>query len=103
MLKIMTKTQKPNLNIKSKTKSEQPEINENTEKIYKLSLKIMTWIAGICFLLIIIFHLFNNTTLDVISKFLYYFIVIILLSFTIIEFKADKVKQKIQKYIKVSS
>ena len=91
------------LSVENQTISEKPVINEKTEKIFKLMLKTMTWITGICFLLIIIFHLFNNESLDSISKALYYIGIIILISFTVIEFNEEKVKLKIQQYTEISS
>lgn len=91
------------LSIENQTLSKEQEISEKTEKIFKFILKTMTWVTGICFLLIIIFHLFNNESLDIISKALYFIGIIILIAFTIIEFNEKKVKLKIQQFTEVSS
>lgn len=80
-----------------------PEITGKTEETFKRILKVMTWVVGICFLLIIGFHLFNNQVLDSISKILYYIVITILIGFTVLEFKADKIKIKIQKFTETPS
>lgn len=89
---------KPRKVINREKQDELPQISSNTEKVYKNILKIMTWFIGISFLLIIIFHLFNNELLDSFSKILYYIVLLILILFSVIEFNADKIKLKIQNF-----
>ncbi|MCB0283115.1 MAG: hypothetical protein H6627_01290 [Calditrichae bacterium] len=78
---------------------EQTEFSEATEALYKKILRVMSWIVGICFVLIIILPLFENVTLDRITKVLYYIGVINLLAFTIFEFIADSFKRFLEKLI----
>ncbi|KAA3617409.1 MAG: hypothetical protein D8M58_02465 [Calditrichaeota bacterium] len=87
-------------NSKKKKSQNQPEeivFTEETEAIFKKILRIMTWIVGLCFVLIIIFHLFNDKTMDIITRILFFIGIINLLVFTLLEFIGDKVKLKIQK------
>lgn len=74
------------------------EFSDETESLYKKILRIMSWIVGVCFVLIIILPLFENVTLDRITKVLYYIGVINLLAFTIFEFVADSFKRFLQKH-----
>ena len=99
----MAKKQKRRLNInEQKSEPEQTEFSDKTVKIYKRILKVMSWAVGICFVLIIILHLFNNPILDDIAKYLFRFGVLNLIAFTVLEFIGDTVKQKIERIIKVS-
>jgi len=78
------------------------EFSEKTIIIYKRILKVMSWIVGVSFVLIIIMHLFNNPVLDIIAKYLFRFGVLTLIAFTLLEFISDTVKQKIEGLINVS-
>ena len=78
--------------------TEEMEINEQTEMLYKRILRVMSWVVGISFILMIILPLFENVTLDRITKIVYYIGVINLLSFTIFEFAADSFKRFLQKH-----
>jgi len=80
---------------------EKTEFSERTIKIYKRILKVMSWTVGICFLLIIVLHLFNIEFLDDLAKYLFRFGVLNLIAFTVIEFIGDTFKQKIERIIKV--
>lgn len=82
--------------------TQEVEYSEKTIKIYKRILKIMSWTVGICFILIIILHLFGNETLDTLSKWLFRFGVLNLIAFTVLEFIGDSVKQKIENFIKIN-
>ena len=82
---------------------ETKEFSERTINIYKTILRVMSWAVGVCFILIIILHLFNNPVLDVIGKYLFRFGVLNLIAFTFLEFIGDTVKQKIEGIIKVSN
>jgi len=82
--------------------AEVKEFSEKTIVIYKRILKIMSWIVGVCFILIIILHLFNNAGLDILAKWLFRFGVLNLIAFTVLEFIGDTVKVKIERIIDVS-
>jgi len=73
--------------------------SERTEHIFKIILRSLSWIVGICFLLIIIFPMFDNAILDIITKILFYIGIINLFIFTILEFVSELIKQKIEKKI----
>jgi len=92
---------KPGL-VESSPLPEKVEISERTTKIYKRILKVMSWMVGICFLLIIVLHLFNNEYLDDLAKYLFRFGAFNLIAFTVLEFIGDSIKQKIERIIKVS-
>ena len=68
-----------------------------TEALYKRILKIMTWIVGVSFLFIIILPLFNDVTLDKITRILFFIGIINLLVFTLLEFIGDSIKRRLQK------
>ena len=89
--------------IENKPEIQENEYSEKTIKTYKMILKIMSWTVGVCFILIIILPLFENESLDVLSKYLFRFGILNLIAFTVIEFIGDTVKQKIEKFIKVAS
>jgi len=99
----MAKKQKrrPN-NIENKPEQDASEFSEKTLNIYKRILKIMSWTVGVSFVLIIILHLFNNQTLDILSKYLFRIGFLILIAFTVLEFIGDTVKQKIERIVNAS-
>jgi len=92
-------------NNKSKKGQMNQEINsenqfsEAVEKKFKLLLKIMSWVVGISFVMIIILPELNNKTLDSITRVLYYIGIITLLSFLVIEFVSDSVKSIISRFM----
>ena len=81
--------------------AEKEKYSERTLKIYKRTLKVMSWTVGVSFILIIILHLFNNTFLDTLAKYLFRYGVLNLIAFTVLEFIGDSVKEKIERIIKV--
>ena len=74
------------------------EFNPGTEELYKKILKTMSWVVGVCFVLIIILPLFENVLLDKITTGLFYIGVITLLSFTFLEFMGNSLKKFLQKH-----
>ena len=72
--------------------------SERTEASYKKILKVMTWIVGICFALIIILPLFDSITLDRFTRILFFIGIINLLVFTLLEFIGNSIKKLLQKY-----
>jgi pheromone shutdown protein TraB len=89
-----------------KKKTSQPKIENNipqefspeTEALYKKILRAMSWVVGVCFVLIIVLPLFENATLDKITTWLFYIGVLTLLSFTFLEFTSTTLKKIIQKH-----
>lgn len=92
------KQKKKSVRSENIVQTEQPEITEDTEKLYKRILRVMSWIVGVCFFLIIILPLFENVTLDRITKVLYYIGILNLLAFTVFEFTAGSFKRFLQKH-----
>ena len=68
------------------------EIKPEIEHKFKILLKIMSWVVGVCFVLIIILPLFENGIIDILVKILYFIGLINLLLFAILEFFAQNVK-----------
>jgi hypothetical protein len=95
-----TKKRRPNQNAAKNISpqiQEKVEFDEGTEQLFKRILRIMSWIVGICFVLIIILPQFNSSTLDSLTQLLYYIGIVNLLLFTLIEMIADSVKKMLQK------
>ena len=82
---------------------QEQEYSDKTIKIYKVILKTMGWIVGVSFILVIILPLFEDTSLDTITKYIFRIGILTLLTFTVIEFIGDSVKQKIEKLIKTTA
>jgi len=84
--------ERKNTGIIEENTPEKKEFSEKTEKVFKSILRSMSWIVGVCFVLIIILPQFNDNTLDQITQILYYIGIINLLLFTVIELVADNFK-----------
>ena len=67
-------------------------IHPDIEHKFKILLKIMSWVVGISFILIIILPLFEFYLVDIIVKFLYFIGLINLILFAILEFFAQNIK-----------
>ena len=72
-------------------------ISEKTEQKYKNILRSMSWIVGICFTLIIILPLFNNQTLDSLTRIFFFIGILNLFIFTLLEFIGDAIKRQLEK------
>jgi len=72
-------------------------INPDIEYKFKLLLKIMSWIVGVCFVLIIILPLFDSNFADRLVKILYFIGLINLLLFAILEFFGQSIKSILSK------
>jgi cobalamin synthase len=83
----------------SQKKEEKREFDAKTEKVFKLFLKTMSWIGGICFLLVLILPEFNSPVLDKITQIIFIIGALILLSFLFIEMLAERIKQIIEKIL----
>jgi uncharacterized protein YqhQ len=79
------------------------EFSPEVEKVYKIILKVMSWVVGVCFLLIIILPQFNSPLLDKITKILFYIGIINLLIFIVIEFIRDSLKKMLSRIINESN
>jgi len=76
----------------------EPAFSDKTEALYKRILRTMTWVVGICFLLIIVLPLFDSVALDRFTRILFFIGIINLLVFTLLEFIGDSIKRTLQKY-----
>lgn len=75
----------------------EPEISPEVEKIFKIIVKTMSWVVGICFLLIIILPNFEFYLLDEIVKFIFFLGVFNLFLFVLLEFFGNSIKKIINK------
>jgi preprotein translocase subunit SecY len=73
--------------------------DEKTEKVFKVFVKTMSWVGGICFLLVLILPEFSTPFLDKVTHFIFVIGAIILLSFLFIELLADRIKTFIEKLL----
>jgi hypothetical protein len=71
------------------------EFSDEVEERFKLILRIMSWIVGICFGLIIILPNFEFVFVDEIVKFVFFFGVFNLLMFGVMEMFGNSVKRYI--------
>ena len=75
------------------------EFSPQTEEKFKLILRIMSWIVGICFTLIIILPNFDFYLVDAIVKFVFFLGVLNLILFAIFELFSNSIKNFLGKYI----
>jgi hypothetical protein len=73
------------------------EISADAEKKFKNILRIMSWIVGLCFLLIIILPNFEFFLLDEIVKIIFYLGVFNLFLFAFMEFFGNRIKKLLMK------
>ena len=79
------------------TESTKVNINAEIEHKFKMLLKIMSWIVGICFVLVIILPLFESSFIDILVKIIFFIAVINLLLFAVFEFFGQNIKQLLSK------
>jgi len=85
---------------KMKNQTETESIfSPKVESVFKLILKVMSWVVGLAFVLVIILPEFNSPSLDGITQILFYIGIINLLVFIVIEFVKDSVKQVLSRII----
>ena len=72
-------------------------IHPDIELKFKKFLKIMSWVVGVCFILIIILPLFDYYLVDILVKSLYFIGLINLILFAILEFFAQNIKTFLSK------
>ncbi len=80
-----------NKNQITKTDKE-PQIHPEVESKLKIVMKIMSWVVGISFSLLIILPIFEFAYVDEIVKFLFFLGLINLLLFAVLEFFAQTIK-----------
>lgn len=85
---------KTNYSIKN---SDSDKIHPEIEYKFKIFLKIMSWVVGVCFILIIILPLFDFYLVDILVKSLYFIGLINLILFAILEFFAQNIKTFLSK------
>ena len=73
-------------------KNQNNQINPEIEKKYKLTLKIMSWVVGVCFVLIILLPLIEYHWIDVLVKTLYFIALFNLIMFAFLEFFGQNIK-----------
>ncbi len=83
-------------NTTSVAEDKKMKYSPETEKIYKRLLRIMSWIVGVSFALVIILPVLENVALDPITTVIYRVGAVTLIAFTIIEFVSDSVKKFIE-------
>lgn len=74
------------------------EFSDAVEEKFKLILRIMSWIVGVCFVMIIILPNFDFSLVDVLVKFIFFLGVFNLFMFAILEMFGVNVKKFISKY-----
>lgn len=96
-----TVNQKKSKNTKTDKNSsaEQIEYPEQVEKIYKLTLRVLSWVVGVAFVLIIVLPEFNSSLLDKITRIIYLLGISSLIIFMIIEFFSNSLKKFISRIV----
>jgi hypothetical protein len=96
---MVKKSKKRQKNIIQQSVEELSEFPEYIESKFKSILRIMSWIVGVSFILIIILPNFDFVLVDEIVKFIFYLGVFNLLLFAVLEIFANPVKKTMSKYI----
>ena len=78
---------------------EQPEFSDSVEEKFKLILRVMSWVVGLCFVLIIILPNFDFSLVDILVKLIFFLGVLNLLLFGFLEMFGANVKRFMSKYI----
>ena len=79
--------------------AQQSEFSDTVEEKFKLILRIMSWIVGICFVLIIILPNFDFILVDILVKFIFFLGVFNLLLFGVLEMFSAGIKKYMSKYL----
>jgi hypothetical protein len=74
-------------------KEQPPEFPEIVEDRFKAILRVMSWVVGVCFALIIILPNFDFVMVDIIVKVVFFFGVFNLLMFGVMEMFGNGVKR----------
>ncbi len=76
------------------------EYSPKTEHIYKMIVRIMSWIVGIAAGIVLILPEFNSGLLDQITKTVFQFAFSVMLVFLVIEFIREPVKKIIESQVR---
>ena len=79
--------------------ADEMEFSIQVEHIYKIALRVMSWVVGVAIFLVIILFYFNSPTIDAISQVIFYIGIITLIVFLVIELVGNNVKNMINKII----
>jgi hypothetical protein len=79
--------------INEKKIAQEPEFSDDVEEKFKLILRVMSWVVGICFALIIILPNFDFMLVDFLVKFIFFLGVLNLLLFGVLEMFGTSVKR----------
>jgi hypothetical protein len=79
--------------------AEESEFSPEVERIYKIILRVMSWIVGSAIFLVIILFYFNSPTIDSISQVIFYIGIVTLLVFIVIELIGNNVKNMLSRII----
>jgi hypothetical protein len=74
------------------------EFSDTVEEKFKLILKVMSWVVGVCFVLIIILPNFDFSLVDILVKFIFFLGVFNLFMFAFLEMFAVNIKKFLSKY-----
>lgn len=69
-----------------------PEFSEKVERIYKIMMRLMSWIVGSAIFLVIVLFYFNSPVVDTISQVIFYIGIVTLILFLVIELIGDNIK-----------
>lgn len=75
------------------------EFSPKVEYIYKIALRVMSWVVGSAIFFVIILFYFNSPVIDAISQVIFYIGIITLIIFLIIEIIGDNVKNILSRMI----
>jgi hypothetical protein len=91
------KSKRKNIVIQDQKQEGIQEFSDQVESKFRQILRVMSWIVGICFTLIIILPNFDFFMVDFIVKFLFFLGVLNLLLFAVLEMFGTSVKRQISK------
>ena len=94
MAKEQQKNSKKNIESSSEI-----EFSPQVEHIYKIALRVMSWIVGSAIFLVIIFFYFNSPVIDMLSQVIFYIGIITLIIFLVIELIGNNVKNMLSRII----
>ena len=93
------KSNKRSRNVVKDQRDEQSEFSESVEEKFKLILQVMSWVVGMCFVLIVILPNFDFGLVDVLVKFIFFLGIFNLFLFGFLELFGVSVKRYMSKYI----
>jgi len=89
---------RPRKNVENQIE-EQLEFSDSVEDKFKLILRVMSWMVGFCFVLIIILPNFDFGLVDVLVKIIFFLGVFNLFLFGMLELFGVSIKRYLSKYI----